>query len=174
MVIVVQIEHWRLIDGYDNYEISSHGRVRNSNTMKILKQNIDCNGYYYISLWKNNKGKKHKIHRLVAFTYCINLEDYDIVDHINRIKTDNMFNNLRWTTISGNVRNTKLFNTNTSGTKGVTYDKSRDAWVAFWYDLNGKCHSKRFTIKQHGDNAKQLAINLRKEMEELYYKIVLP
>ena len=25
----INIEQWRLIDGYDNYEISSHGRVRN-------------------------------------------------------------------------------------------------------------------------------------------------
>ena len=33
---------------------------------------------------------------------------------------------------------------------------------------------KQFTVKQHGDDAKQLAINHRKEMEELYYKIVLP
>ena len=30
-------EVWRAIDGYLNYEVSSHGRVRNSNTGRILK-----------------------------------------------------------------------------------------------------------------------------------------
>ncbi len=162
-----------MIDGYDNYEISSHGRVRNINTMRILNPGIR-KGYYYVSLWKNNKVKKHQIHRLVAFTYCINLNDYTVVDHINRVKTDNMFNNLRWVTSSENSRNRTISKNNTSGTQGVYYDTRRDAWKSRWYDLNGKVHNKSFTIKQHGDNAKQLAINHRKEMEELYYKIVLP
>ena len=34
----INIEQWRLIDGYDNYEISSHGRVRNNKTSKIMKK----------------------------------------------------------------------------------------------------------------------------------------
>jgi len=36
MNIANNIEHWALIDGYDNYEVSSFGRVRNNNTNKIM------------------------------------------------------------------------------------------------------------------------------------------
>ena len=32
----MNIEQWRLIGGYDNYEVSSHGRVRNN---KNISQN---------------------------------------------------------------------------------------------------------------------------------------
>ena len=38
------IEQWRLVDGYNNYEVSSVGRVRNTITLKIMKQSISSNG----------------------------------------------------------------------------------------------------------------------------------
>ena len=37
----INIEQWRLVDGYDNYEISSFGRVRNSTTSKIMKNYLN-------------------------------------------------------------------------------------------------------------------------------------
>ena len=43
----INIEQWRLVDGYDNYEVSSFGRVRNSTTSRIMKQNL-TDGYYKI------------------------------------------------------------------------------------------------------------------------------
>ena len=33
MQIADNIEMWRLINGYDNYEVSSHGRVKNNQTI---------------------------------------------------------------------------------------------------------------------------------------------
>ena len=56
-------EIWRVIDEYENYEVSSHGRVRNTNTMKIMKGRLDGHGYYSVNLWQNNKGKIYSIHR---------------------------------------------------------------------------------------------------------------
>ena len=52
------------------------------------------------------------------------------VDHKNRNKFDNRFRNLRKATCSQNGANrTKQVN-NTSGFKGVTWDKSRKKWKA--------------------------------------------
>ena len=46
------IEVWRMIDNYNNYEISSHGRVRNNKTERILISSIinivDCQKKEYI------------------------------------------------------------------------------------------------------------------------------
>lgn len=53
-----------------------------------------------------------------------------VVDHINRNKLDNRLSNLRVTTQKQNVRNAGMYCTNTSGHKGVTYDKRTQKWVA--------------------------------------------
>ena len=39
------IEEWRNINGYENYEVSSFGRIRNKNTGRVLK--AANNGGYY-------------------------------------------------------------------------------------------------------------------------------
>jgi hypothetical protein len=33
---IMQLEEWRVIEGYENYEISSFGRVRNIKTRRYL------------------------------------------------------------------------------------------------------------------------------------------
>jgi hypothetical protein len=53
-----------------------------------------------------------------------------VIDHINRSKLDNTVQNLRLTTQKTNMRNTGMFNTNTSGHKGVTWDKRTSKWIA--------------------------------------------
>ena len=54
------------------------------------------NGYYRISLTKDNKRKKTMLHRLIAEHFILNPNNYDKVDHINGIKIDNrIFNRLK-------------------------------------------------------------------------------
>jgi len=53
-----------------------------------------------------------------------------MVDHVDQDKTNNRKENLRLCTISQNAMNTKLYKSNTSGYKGVYYDKKSDAWRA--------------------------------------------
>ncbi len=60
-----------------------------------------------------------------------------VVDHINRVKTDNRGANLRLTTFSVNSRNSKVSTRNTSGTKGVSYIKKEKSWRAY-IDLKGR------------------------------------
>lgn len=45
------------------------------------------------------------IHRLVAITFLENLNNYEIVDHINNIKHDNKLSNLRWVNSQQNAVN---------------------------------------------------------------------
>jgi hypothetical protein len=64
-------EKWKMIQGYDNYAISDHGRVRNLHSGKLLKWLIHSskNNYPYVGPWKNGKKKAIKVHHLVAFAF---------------------------------------------------------------------------------------------------------
>ncbi len=164
MAFAVNVEQWRLVDGYDNYEVSSHGRIRNNKTARILKPNTNHIGYPRVNLSKDGICKIRDIHRLVCFAFCPNPNNYNIVDHIYRNRDNNMFNNLRWCTSSENNRNTNMLTNNTSGCKGVV--KCATAWRAQWHANDHKQYSKSFSIKTYGDEqAKTLAIDFRKEKE---------
>lgn len=52
------------------------------------------------------------------------------VDHKNTNKLDNQKNNLRYATHAENVRNKKIISTNTTGYKGVTFNKRAGKFVA--------------------------------------------
>ena len=64
MAFAHNIEVWRLIDNYNNYEISSHGRVRNNKTDRILISPLNGCGYKYCGLSKKGKQTVIKIHVL--------------------------------------------------------------------------------------------------------------
>ena len=99
------IEEWKIINEYENYEVSNFGNVRNKKTKKILKQSIDSCGYLHICLSKNGKNKTFRVHRLVAPAFIDNLENKNEIDHKDRNKQNNNFNNLRWCSRSENQQN---------------------------------------------------------------------
>lgn len=79
------------------------------------------NGYAMRTTWKG----KLPMHR--AIIDCpLGLE----VDHINRDKLDNRRNNLRAVTHSTNQRNAPAQRNNTSGFRGVSFDRGRGKWRA--------------------------------------------
>lgn len=65
------------------------------------------------------------MHRLLANAFIPNPENKPIIDHINRIKTDNRLSNLRWATFKENANN---YERNKKGYKyGMIYQD--DVWV---------------------------------------------
>lgn len=54
------IEVWLPAKGFDNYEVSSKGRVRNVKTGRILKTQINDRGYEHLSLRKDKKASRTK------------------------------------------------------------------------------------------------------------------
>jgi len=103
------MEEYKTIQGYENYEISNLGNVRNKTTNKILKPHITTTGYYEIKLIK----KHFKIHKLLGLYFLENPNNLKCIDHIDRCKTNNNLDNLRWCSYSDNSKN-KTKNNNCS------------------------------------------------------------
>ncbi len=90
------------IRGYEGYQVSNHGRVKNNKTGKILKPYL-THGYLRVSLY-NDSGRKCKlVHRLVAEAFLPNPDGKSDVNHINGCKTDANACNLEWVSASENM-----------------------------------------------------------------------
>ena len=91
-------ETWKDIEVNSNYQVSSLGNIRNKNNGNILKQQDNGNGYKLVCIRINKKLKRLYVHRIVAYAFCPKKTGKDYVDHINGIRDDNRFINLRWCT----------------------------------------------------------------------------
>lgn len=97
-------EIWKKVVGFENYEVSNKGKVRNKETGNVLNPWIINSGYLSLIII-NNKGKpKHKtIHRLVAENFISNTDtSKNIVNHIDNNKLNNCVENLEWVSYKGN------------------------------------------------------------------------
>lgn len=73
--------------------------------------------------------RDYRAHRL-AFLYMEGKWPKDQVDHLNRVRNDNRWCNLRDVTNLENSKNSSIQSNNRSGHAGVCWDKSRGKWVA--------------------------------------------
>jgi len=121
----------------------------------------NCNKYIYIRC----NGKQHYAHRL-AWLYMYGYWP-KVVDHINGNTKDNRISNLREATLSQNQHNSIKPKNNTSGVKGVYFNKKSQKWMARVY-VNYKCIYLG-TFKNIED-AKQSVVNARKHHHGAFAK----
>jgi len=95
------------VKNYPNYLIYEDGKIWSKCIKKYLIGSKDKDGYKIIGLWKNNKCKRFRLNRLVALHFIPNPENLEMVDHIDRCKTNNRVENLRWVDRSTNCLNCK-------------------------------------------------------------------
>jgi len=177
-----QVKHRILYCNFKNGEVqcpmliqpeNEYLRVTNPNTGATFIIDVDDvekldgklwsdNGNSYIVTRYNNKKYNNKLHRII-----MNAPDDKEVDHINGDKSDNRKCNLRLCDRSGNVFNRDKYKINTSGYKGITWNKSHRKWVSriginydrlFLGDFDNKEDAARAyneaAIKYHGEYAK--------------------
>lgn len=82
------------------------------------------NGYRYIQIY----GEDYRASR-IAWFFMTGDNPAAFVDHVNKIRDDDRFDNLRLATNSQNQSNA-FWSTNTSGFKGVSWQPSRGKWIA--------------------------------------------
>ena len=117
------------VQGFPHYLIYEDGRVLSKKRNKFLKHGKKNKGYLYVVLCDKGKRITNLIHRLVAIHYIPNLENKKEVDHIDRNKTNNNIENLRWVSPQENCENRGMPKTNTSGHTNISWVKSRKKWV---------------------------------------------
>jgi hypothetical protein len=108
---------------------------------------IKDNGYAYCRLPDNRKLFMHKI---------IMGTNHEI-DHCNRNRLDNRKTNLRVATRQQNSMNQSLKSNNTSGIKGVYWDKNRQTWNAEIMKAGKKYHLGRYKHKEQAAQIRQSA-----------------
>ena len=103
-------------------------KVSISPSVKVgdLAGGINMHGYVTISI----NSKTYLAHRL-AWLYVTGEFPKQVIDHINRVRHDNKWGNLRDVSMSENSLNGKVHKDNKSGVKGVSYKKGRvSCWQA--------------------------------------------
>jgi hypothetical protein len=91
-------------------------------------------GHGYIQIKIN--GQLYLAHRL-AWLYVYGVWPVNQIDHINRDRTDNRFENLREATNAQNCQNRPVQHNSTSGVSGVNWNKTLGKWHAR-ISLNGQ------------------------------------
>ena len=157
-------EEWKDINGYNgDYKISNYCRIKSFKQSKTDGKFIKPNKHGVITLLLENKPKYFFQHRLCADHFISNPDNLPIVDHIDGNIFNNHVDNLRWVSHQQNTLNSKIAKHNTSGYKGVSYQKPDKLWVASWYEKIGKRKTKSFKSKED-------AIEHRKKMVGKYYQ----
>jgi hypothetical protein len=150
------LELWKEISGYEqSYAISNYGKVKSLKRNLILKNIYDKKGYLYVGLCKNGKETKFKIHRLVGIHFLNNFDNLPQIDHIDRVKDNNLVSNLRWVNNSINAHNSSPRKNGTSKFKGVSFDSSAKIkkWRAIVSADKHNYHLGRFLTELEAHNA---------------------
>jgi hypothetical protein len=120
-----------------------------------------CKNKGYIVIKINRK--RHLAHRL-AYLYMAGNFPENLIDHINHIRDDNRWTNLRDATCSQNDANRVKQKNNTSGYKGVRWNKTTKKWRAKIRYMNKDIHIGVYTTPQEASEAyKKKAIELHGE-----------
>ncbi len=92
----------------DKYQISTLGRVQSTRRKKIMTPWISGkNKYPTVNIYMNpNEKRDVTVHKLVAYTFlpAPPTPEELVVDHIDRIATNNRLSNLKWITAKENRR----------------------------------------------------------------------
>ena len=108
------------IKGYEGlYQITDDGKVYSILKKRFIYTSRDKYGYEQCLLYKNNKHKTKKVHRLVAEHFIPNPYNKPQVNHIDGIRDNNNINNLEWCTNSENQLHSYRFNNRIPSNKYV-------------------------------------------------------
>jgi hypothetical protein len=128
--------------------------VSNNNRVKVGDRAGTTNGYGYRQISINSK---HYLEHRLVWLYVCGVMPTHFIDHVNGVKADNRIENLREATKSQNGANTGKPRTNTSGHKGVCWNKNAKKWQANIRVNNAQTYLGLFTNIDDAVAARQAA-----------------
>lgn len=124
------------ISGYES-KINERDFEKFSKIKWRINRKAEREGKLYFQGWQVIDGKKCTVQLHRYLMDCIP-HDGKVVDHIDRNTLNNDTDNLRFCTIGENCRNSKKRRDNTSGYKGVDFNKAEGKYRARIRIGNGK------------------------------------
>lgn len=109
-------------------------------------------------------GKNRLAHRLAWIYVYGPIPAGSTIDHVNGDRADNRISNLRLATHEENLQNSKRRRDNSSGVKGVSFDRFRGQWMAYVsktklgrFDtlFEAACARKSATLKAFGEFSRE-------------------
>ncbi|MEK6294411.1 MAG: HNH endonuclease [Paraburkholderia tropica] len=109
---------------------------------------VNSKGYVMIGVAR----RLYQAHRL-AWLYVTGEWPKDLIDHINTIRTDNRFENLREASKTENNRNRSAGIAGRKGLKGATFRKKEGAWYSGIWSAGKRIHLGTFSSEQEAHEA---------------------
>ena len=130
---------WKPIKDTDGlYLISDDGKVFSVRSNRLIKPQLNNNGYWRVELNINGEAKKYSVHRLVAETFIPNPNDYPVINHKDENPSNNHVSNLEWCTHKYNTNygnRLEKYYEHTHPCRGSANPQSKPIYQ---FDLNGK------------------------------------
>ncbi len=135
-----EVETFVKIEGFEKYEVSNLGKVRNIKSGRVLKPYLTKKGYLRHPLHGHDKRKHLYLHRIIATAFIDNPEGKPCVNHIDENKLNNDLSNLEWCSVREN---------NIHGTRTKRSSETRSKKV-IQLDLNDNALNEFESMKQAG------------------------
>lgn len=140
---------WKEIPGFESYEASIDGNIRNKKTQRLLARCGKNDGYLYVTMYHNKKYYNRSIHTLIAKAFLSNPNNKRTVNHKDRDGHNNVLENLEWATYSEQQKHIS----NTGGRKLATKrEKAVDEPNEVWKKIEHVAFSNGwdYFISNHG------------------------
>jgi hypothetical protein len=141
-------EVFKVIAGNENYSISNFGNVMNNKNNKLLKLFNDIHGYRRALLGS----KERRVDILVANAF-LDERNGNILNHIDSNVENSHATNLRWINKEQNKYCRPIQFNNTSGIKGITFNKRNNRWIAQIGENNKMIYIGSYTNKEEAIEA---------------------
>ena len=137
---------WRKAKQVYDYDPSGELRLKSNGMIVSTPQS---RGYRQVYL----EARQYLLHRLIFFWHHGYLPK--VVDHIDGDKTNNKIENLQGCDQHINISKAKIFSTNTTGFKGVSYNKSAKKYESYFWKNYQKIHCGLWNTAEEAFKARE-------------------
>jgi hypothetical protein len=161
LLIMEEKEIWKTVIGFEDYQVSSLGRVKSLKfgRKKILKPSKSKKGYSKIYLSNKTHKKRIPVHQLIAITFLNHVPCgfLKVVDHIDNNPSNNTLSNLQ--IVTNRINSSKNTKNIYSKLTGVTFNKNINKYVSLFKAKNKKYHLGYFNNEEEAHKKYIEAVN---------------